>query len=249
MKIINLFIILAILSCNQAKHEVAEKKDIYLFNVDNVKLSKNDMRNKFEYPCTNSKTKEIKTINQLPGSQYYFFNENTKKTSFTLQCEEESIIYPVGMGIIIDIERNNDATVFETNHNFKHYFDRMIEEVGYLPDDFKRLLFKNYVMIDHGFYFTEEFRVLSIYSNLSKIPENLEIGMEANQLTELGFINNDGYDLLSTTLFKNEEGNLEVQKNIINLEIIFEKDRRFYYIGEGLSEALSINSFNNIFIQ
>ena len=153
------------------------------------------------------------------------------------------------MGIIIDIERNNDATVFETNHNFKHYFDRMIEEVGYLPDDFKRLLFKNYVMIDHGFYYTEEFRVLSIYSNLSKIPENLEIGMEANQLTELGFINNDGYDLLSTTLFKNEEGNLEVQKNIINLEIIFEKDRRFYYIGEGLSEALSINSFNNIFIQ
>ena len=73
--------------------------------------------------------------------------------------------------------------------------------------------------------------------------------MEANQLTELGFINNDGYDLLSTTLFKNEEGNLEVQKNIINLEIIFEKDRRFYYIGEGLSEALSINSLNNIFTQ
>ena len=72
MKIINLFIILAILSCNQANHEVAEKKDIYLFNVDNVKLSKNDMRNKFQYPCTNSKTKEIKTINQLPGSQYYF---------------------------------------------------------------------------------------------------------------------------------------------------------------------------------
>ena len=72
------------------------------------------------------------------------------------------------MGIIIDIERNNDATVFETNHNFKHYFDRMIEEVGYLPDDFKRLLFKNYVMIDHGFYYTKEFRVLSIYSNLSK---------------------------------------------------------------------------------
>ena len=59
--------------------------------------------------------------------------------------------------------------------------------------------------------------------------------MEWKQSTyELGFINNDGYDLLSTTLFKNEEGNLEVQKKDEFRNIL---KRMFLHIGEGFMKC------------
>ena len=102
-------------------------------------------------------------------------------------------------------------------------------------------------MIDHGFYFAEDFRVLSIYTNLKNIPENIKVGMEATILTELGFIDNEGLDILSTTLLTNEDNKLEVQKDIINFEVIFEKNEKFYFIGEGIVDQLTIESFNNIF--
>ena len=66
-------------------------------------------------------------------------------------------------------------------------------------------------------------------------------------LTELGFIDNEGIDLLSTTLLNSEDNKLEVQKDIINFEVIFEKDEQHYFIGEGLTEQLNVKSFNDIF--
>jgi|TARA_A100001011_G_scaffold92043_1_gene96724 hypothetical protein len=267
MKKINLITLIMLLSCSDtiieknkidnAINTVTETSkqvetgilndELFVFKTNNISLLKNELRNNLKYPCTAERTKDIQSISQLPGSNYYFFNDETVKKSFTFQCDEESIIYPIGMGIIIDVERNRVEDIWTQDMKFKHYFDRMINELGYLPNDFKRILYKNYIMIDHGYYFAENFRALSIYTNLKNIPENIKVGMEATILTELGFIDNEGVDVLSTTLLTNADNKLEVQKDIINFEVIFEKDEKFYFIGEGIVDQLTIESFNNIF--
>ena len=268
MKKINIMILFMLLSCTDSdikknkndnaindSNSISIKVDknvdlgaeMYVFKNNDISLLKNQLRNKLKYPCGAEKTKNIENINQIPGSNYYFFNDETIKKSFTFKCDEESIIYPIGMGIVIDVERDRVEDIWTQDRKFKHYFDRMINELGYLPNDFKRILHKNYVMIDHGYYFSENFRALSIYSNLKNIPEDVKVGLEANMLTELGFIDNEGIDLLSTTLLNSEDNKLEVQKDIINFEVIFEKNEQYYFIGEGLTEQLNVKSFNDIF--
>jgi len=267
MKKINIIILFVLMSCTESEIEQSKNDnaiynesistevnknidlstEMYVFKNNDISLLKKQLRNKFKYPCSAENTRNIENINQLPGSNYYFFNDETIKKSFTFKCDEESIIYPTGMGIVIDVERDRVEDIWTQDRKFKHYFDRMISELGYLPNDFKRILQKNYIMIDHGYYFAENFRTLSIYTNLKDIPENVKVGLEANMLTELGFIDNEGIDLLSTTLLNNEDNKLEVQKDIINFEIIFEKDGQYYFIGEGLTENLNVESFDNIF--
>ena len=92
----------------------------------------------------------------------------------------------------------------------------LLTKVEYIKEDSQ----KNYVIVDHGFYFNENYRLISVYTNLSNIPESLVIGSEVNYLTELGIINNDGFDILSLTLLNNEEGKLVAQDDIINIEFI-----------------------------
>ena len=119
--------------------------------------------------------------------------------------------------------------------------------MDFLPNDLKRILYKNYVIVDHGFYFAENYRLISVYTNLSNIPESLVIGSEVNYLTELGIINNDGFDILSLTLLNNEEGKLVAQDDIINIELYFQKDGNEFYLGQGVDISNNFLYFENLF--
>lgn len=247
MKRLNLVVIFILMACAE-ETLINEKndKDEIVFKSETISLYKKDMRAQFEYPCKKVNTLPLESIQQVPGSNYYFFSENIKKTSFTFKCKKESIIYPVGMGIITDINRNSNNRIFD-NKYFKNYFDRLISTLDFMPNDLKRILYKNYVIVDHGFYFTENYRLISVYTNLSNIPESLVIGSEVNYLTELGIINNDGFDILSLTLLNNEEGKLVAQDDIINIELIFQKDGNEFYLGQGVDILNNFLYFENLF--
>lgn len=234
MKKINIFMFIILLGCSNSNLDdnIIESESEYVIKSD-LTLNKNDIKNKFSYPCKRLNTILPENIQQLPGSNYYFFTEIIKKTSISLVCKEESIVYPIGMGVVTDIKR--DAyKVFKENQIFHLYFDRMINEVGYLPSDLKRILYKNYVIVDHGFYFSEGVRAISIYTNLKNIPEELTLGVEVDLNTELGLIDNNGMDVLSLTLLSDDSGNLKAHENVINFEIYFQKDGKEFYLGEGV---------------
>ena len=247
MKRLNLVIFFILMACaEETLKDEKNNKDAMVFKSETMSLYKKDMRAQFEYPCKKINTSPLESIQQVPGSNYYFFTENIKKTSFTFKCKEKSIIYPVGMGIITDINRNGNNRIFD-NKYFKHYFDRLISTLDFLPNDLKRILYKNYVIVDHGFYFAENYRLISVYTNLSNIPESLVIGSEVNYLTELGIINNDGFDILSLTLLNNEEGKLVAQDDIINIELYFQKDGNEFYLGQGVDISNNFLYFENLF--
>lgn len=234
MNKINILLFIVLLGCTNSNTDdnIIETASEYVIKSD-LTLYKNDLRNKFIYPCKKINTILPESIQQLPGSNYYFFNERIKKTSITLQCKEESAVYPIGVGVVTDIQR--DAyNVFKENNIFNIYFDRMVDEVGYLPDDLKRILYKNYVIIDHGFFFSEGVRSISIYTNLKNIPEELTLGNEVDMNTKLGLINNDDMDVLSMTLLNDSNGDLKAQKNIVNFEIYFQKEGINSYLGKGV---------------
>ena len=248
MKKINIFMLLIIiLSCSNSNIEdnnIQITSD-YVVKSDII-LNKKDIRNKFTYPCRKINTNLPENIKQLPGSSYYFFNETIEKTSLTLKCEEESIIYPIATGVVTDIQKDS-YNVFKENEIFQFYFDRMIREVGHLPDDLKKILYKNYVIVDHGFYFTEGVRVLSVYTNLKDIPSDLKLGDEVGLDSTLGLINNNGMDVLSLTLLNDDNGELKAQEDIVNLEIYFQKGRNKSYLGEGVNYNNNPLYFDELF--
>tara|TARA_B100000214_G_C23948852_1_gene619383 strand:- start:390 stop:1220 length:831 start_codon:yes stop_codon:yes gene_type:complete len=213
---------------------------------DNLSLYESQLINKLQLPCKEN-TLLPQSRKQLPNSRYYLLNKEVRESGINLQCLPESNIYPVSEGIVVDVETNNKFDI-TTNNEFYNLATRLIDKLGYMPNDIKHILFENYVTIDHGFYFSKDFRTISIYSNLKDIPENIEIGKQVNSDTILGLIENEKIYPLSATLLQNDEGVLEVQKDILNFEMYFENKGGIFHLGQGVTKDISTDYYNSFFI-
>jgi hypothetical protein len=242
-----MLILLFVLSCNNIDTPTYNKEKI-LFKVNSDQLSLSDMRNKLSLPCGEN-TLFPTNESQIPNAQSYFFNEYGKEVGINFQCNDESIIFPIGSGIVIDI--HSDSLQQEAkSKQFLTYASKLSELTGYMPNNVRKLFYGNYIIVDHAFYFSEKYRTYSVYSNLKGIPETLYIGQEVDINTELGFINTEFMDVLSTTFIRNdEEGILEVEKNILNFELYFESDYKTYHLGQGLGSEAGIDYYNIFFIK
>ena len=213
---------------------------------DNLSLYESQLINKFQLPCKEN-TLFPQSSKQLPNSRYYLLNKEVRESGINFQCLPESNIYPIAEGIVVDVETNNKFDI-TSNSEFYNLITRLIDKLDYIPSDVKHILFENYVTVDHGFYFSKDYRTISIYSNLKDIPVNIEIGKKININTILGLIENEKIYPLSATLLKNDEGVLEVQKDILNFEMYFENKGGIFHLGQGVTKDISTDYYNSFFI-
>ena len=225
--------------------DINQSSKIIFYINDDIALYESQLINKMGFPCK-EKTILPKSIKQLPNAQYYLLNKEIQESGINFQCLPEAKIYPVAKGIVVDIEKNNNFDITLDNEMY-NIATRLIDKLGYMPNDIRHIFYENYITIDHGFYFSNEFRTISIYSNLKEISEDVEIGQKIDTNTFLGFIENDKIYPLSATLLRNEQGELEVQKDILNFEMYFENKEGTFHIGQGVKENILPDYYNSFF--
>ena len=238
MKIYITILLLFIVGCNNNE----AKNQNYLFYINEEdNLSINELTNKMSLPCGSKTT--FPGENQLPNSPMSYFN--LLENGINFDCEEGGLVYPIGPGVVVDVvEDRYEIKMFD-------HYQRLVEMVGYLPQDVRQKLYRTHVIIDHGKYFNNKYRTLAVYSNLTEIPEGLVLGSQIVYTgVPIGKIDNSRINFLATELEASPEDSVQyvVKDNTLNFELYFEKDGdTLFRIGQGI-EQVEQNKFKEFFI-
>lgn len=231
-----LLIIIFIVACDT--HQQNEKN--YLFYIDkNDNLSLDEMTNKITAPCGSAKN--FPPLKQLPGNILNYLL--TKDIGINFDCDKGGEVYPIGEGIVIDvIEDKLDIKMLD-------HYQKLIEMSDYLPYDVRQMFYRKHVIIDHGKYFTQKYRTIAIYTNLTDVPEALQTGSIVAGRASIGKINTSEIDFLTsfTGFSELDSTKVIVKENVVNVDIFFEKDEiTRYYLGQGIDvESNKIQEFFN----
>jgi len=215
-------------------------KPNYLFYIneeDNLSLEM--ISNKISIPC--GSLKNFPSIKQLPENKMSYFN--VKSIGIGFDCEKDLQVYPLAPGIVIDVqEGDSEIKMFD-------FYQRLVDTLGYMPQDIRRVLYNKYIVIDHGKYFNEKYRVLAIYSNLTDLDPSIVVGSQVSDSNyPLGKINTANVDFLTsfTQRAEADTNKFIVKENTINIDILFEKDETtYFYPGKGIN--IERDSFKEFF--
>ena len=236
-----LFIFFILISCTENKVQKTENKNdgqnnlqslneenyfFYINEIDNLSLD--TINNKISMPCGN--IKNFPPLKQLPGNKLSYFNVNSIGIGF--DCEKDSQIYPLAPGIVIDIQEDNaEIKMFD-------FYQRLVGTLGYMPQDIRKVLYKKHIVIDHGKYFSNKYRVIAIYSNLKDVDPAIVVGSQVSGLNyPLGKVNTEEVDFLTSFTQKSvaDTNKYIVKENTVNIDILFEKDETtYFYPGKGI---------------
>ena len=159
------------------------KKIIFCINeIDNLSLD--TINNKISMPCGN--IKKYHHSNNFRNKLSYF---NVNSIGIGFDCEKDSQIYPLAPGIVIDIQEDNaEIKMFD-------FYQRLVGTLGYMPQDIRKVLYKKHIVIDHGKYFSNKYRVIAIYSNLKDVDPAIVVGSQVSGLNyPLGKVNTEEVD-------------------------------------------------------
>ncbi len=98
-------------------------------------------------------------------------------------------------------------------------------------------------------FYLKNIELSAIYTNLTDVPENLEIGSIVAGRASIGKINTSEIDFLTsfTGFSELDSTKVIVKENVVNVDIFFEKDEiTRYYLGQGIDvESNKIQEFFN----
>ena len=251
MKVV-LFIFFILISCE--KNEILEK-DIkndnkidtqslnevnYFFYINETdNLSLNDFTNKISMPCGTIDT--FPQQKQLPGQPMSYFD--VKSMGIAFDCDKDGLVYPIAPGVVVEVRKDNPE------YRLFSFYQRLVNSLGYMPQDIRKVLHRSHIVIDHGKYLNKKYRVLAVYSNLKNINSSIVVGSNVkSSLIPIGEINTSELDLLTSFTEQTAEDTSKyfVKENTVNVDLLFEKDETtYYYPGKGVS--LKRESFKEFF--
>ena len=210
----------------------------YINETDNLSL--NDFTNKISMPCGSIDT--FPQQKQLPGQPMSYFN--IKSMGIAFDCDNDGLVYPIAPGIVVEVRKDNpEYKLFE-------FYQRLVNSLGYMPQDIRRVFHRSHIVIDHGKYLNKKYRVLAVYSNLKNIDSSIVVGSNIkNSLIPIGEINTSELDLLTSFTEQTAEDTSKyfVKENTINVDLLFEKDETtYFYPGKGVN--LKRESLKEFFI-
>ncbi len=210
----------------------------YINETDNLSLE--DFTNKIFLPCGTMDS--FPQQKQLPGQTMSYFNVQSIGIGF--DCEEDGLVYPIAPGIVVDVREN------DPEYKMFDFYKRLVDSMGYMPQDIRRVFHRSHVVIDHGKYLNKKYRVLAIYSNLKDIDSSIMVGSNVKSTNlAIGTINNSELDLLTSFTAQSLEDTSKyyVKENTVNIDLLFEKDETTYFHpGKGIS--LERESFKEFFM-
>ena len=210
----------------------------YINETDNLSLE--DFTNKIFLPCGTMDS--FPQQKQLPGQTMSYFNVQSIGIGF--DCEEDGLVYPIAPGIVVDVSKD------DPEYKMFDFYKRLVDSMGYMPQDIRRVFHRSHVVIDHGKYLNKKYRVLAIYSNLKDIDSSIIVGSNVKSTNlAIGTINNSELDLLTSFTAQSLEDTTKyyVKENTVNIDLLFEKDETTYFHpGKGIS--LERESFKEFFI-
>lgn len=148
------------------------------------------------------------------------FFENVNINTPVISCKK---------GIVIRVDKNYKNIDKKTHENIL----KKCKDLGYTPSDIADLLRGRQVVIKH------ENNLISVYSHLSKVNSDLEIGQEVDEGDILGYIGNSGTkdDVNKTNKGLHLHFELHINDKSKNLE---------YYLGKYLSVEESMQIYQKI---
>lgn len=210
----------------------------YINETDNLSLE--DFTNKIFLPCGTMDS--FPQQKQLPGQTMSYFNVQSIGIGF--DCEEDGLVYPIAPGIVVDVREN------DPEYKMFDFYKRLVDSMGYMPQDIRRVFHRSHIVIDHGKYLNKKYRVLAIYSNLKDIDSSIMVGSNVQSTNlAIGTINNSELDLLTSFTAQSLEDTSKyyVKENTVNIDLLFEKDETTYFHpGKGIS--LERESFKEFFM-
>ena len=210
----------------------------YINETDNLSLE--DFTNKIFLPCGTMDS--FPQQKQLPGQTMSYFNVPSIGIGF--DCEEDGLVYPIAPGIVVDVRKD------DPEYKMFDFYKRLVDSMGYMPQDIRKVFHRTHIVIDHGKYLNKKYRVLAVYSNLKNIDSSIVVGSNIkNSLIPIGEINTSELDLLTSFTEQTAEDTSKyfVKENTVNVDLLFEKDETtYFYPGKGVS--LNRELFKEFFI-
>ena len=88
---------------------------------------------------------------QLPGQTMSYFNVPSIGIGF--DCEEDGLVYPIAPGIVVDVRKD------DPEYKMFDFYKRLVDSMGYMPQDIRKVFHRTHIVIDHGKYLNKKYRV------------------------------------------------------------------------------------------
>ena len=176
------------------------------------------------FPCPNI---EIPlSLNLLPNASRKYRSGIHQGIDFAGNYDSE--VRSVFDGVII----RSDLDYYEVSNEFRNDLLKKASIIQRTPSDiFVNILYGRTVMIDHGFSFTKDKRIISIYAHLSKINPQIKVGKNISRGDIIGKVGNSGTSdgakgnrksahLHFELIIQDKNGERYLGKNIYNEELL-----------------------------